>query len=161
MKSEALGAEAGSVESNNTHAKMNEECTIINNNLKSHAPANHRPNIVNSPKTEPTHGSDNMQRNAPKQREKVVDKFRRFVYFKGFERRLYNYFERQPSKMQKEIDQAAAWEVERIQLAGVDLRVITYTAKQTASLPRLASVDSRPESTSLPHAVTRRQERQA
>ena len=36
MKSEALGAEAVSVEANNTHAKLNEECTIRNSDLKSH-----------------------------------------------------------------------------------------------------------------------------
>jgi len=71
-----------------------------------------------------------MQRNAPKQREKIMDKLRRSVSIKGFERQLHHYFECQPSKLQKEIDQAAGGEVERIQLAGVGLRVITYTAKQ-------------------------------
>ena len=160
-ESETLGAEADPVDSITSHAKVNEECTTRNNNLETHTPAHVGTDMISSPKTELTHGSANRQPNDPKQREKIVDKLRRSVYIKGLERQLYNYFQRQPSKLQKEIDQAAGGEVERIQLAGVDLRVITYTAKQKESLLQLTSLDGRTVSTSLPHALTRWQEHQA
>src|SRR5688572_21764663 len=82
--------------------------------------------------------------------QKTIDEMmNRTIYLKSGRRELINFFKSKPYQLKKEITQTVGDEVERIQMTGDVLRIITGTINQRNKLLNLTELGGTPVTASL------------
>ena len=112
----------------------------------------------NIPSTSRINHLDRNKAFSPEKQKTIDEMMNRTIYLKSGRRELINFFKSKPYQLKKEITQTVGDEVERIQMAGDGLRILTRTINQRNKLLNLTELGGTPITASLPFALTKKKE---
>jgi len=110
------------------------------------------------PSTSRTNHLDRNKAISLAKQKTIEEMMNRTIYLKSGRRELIHFFKSKPYQLKKEITQMVGDEVERIQLAGDGLRILTRSINQRNKLLNLTELGGTPVTASLPFALTKKKE---